>query len=126
MTTAKIDPTKKPLFSSTTYDTLLNSTLYALPVLGAFYFAIAQIWGLPAAEQVLGTILALETAIGGLIAASKKRYKETKEAYDGGLVIDETGEIPNWSFEADLPLDELAKLDTVRLKVLKVDESNSQ
>ena len=51
-----------------------------LPALGTLYFALAQIWGLPYSEQVVGTIAAITTFIGVLIGVSSfYYYKDDKE-----------------------------------------------
>ena len=52
-----------------------------LPALGTLYFALAQIWNLPYAEQVVGTIAAVTTFIGVCLGISSYRYynKGTKE-----------------------------------------------
>jgi len=115
-----------PLLSGATYDTFLRATLYVLPGIGAFYFALAQIWGFPAATQVLGTIAALETLLGVIIGISKKSYKESDAPYDGAVIVDTTGGTEKWSFEPGIPLSELPRMDSVTLKVLNVDETNSQ
>lgn len=59
-------------------DKLYNSLKYlcqiALPALGSLYFGLAQIWNLPFAEQVVGTIACITTFIGVLIGVSSYRY----------------------------------------------------
>ena len=35
-----------------------------LPAIGTLYFTLAQIWGFPYAEQVVGSIAAVTTCIG--------------------------------------------------------------
>jgi hypothetical protein len=51
-----------------------------LPALGTLYFALAQIWGFPYAEQVVGTIAAITTFIGVLLGISSYQYyKDSKE-----------------------------------------------
>lgn len=48
----------------------------ALPALGALYFGIAQIWGLPYGEMVVGTIACVTTAVGAIVGVSRKKYNE--------------------------------------------------
>ena len=52
-----------------------------LPALATFYFTIAQILGLPCAEQVVGVIAALTTLLGTLLGISSYQYykEENKE-----------------------------------------------
>jgi hypothetical protein len=60
--------------SSKVYDILKYIAQIALPALGAFYFAISQIWGLPYGEQIVGTIAALDTLLGVLLGISTYNY----------------------------------------------------
>lgn len=50
-----------------------------LPALGTLYFALAQIWGFPYAEQVVGTIAAITTFIGVLLGISSYQYYKDSE-----------------------------------------------
>lgn len=50
-----------------------------LPALGTFYFALAQIWNLPYAEQVVGTIAAITTLLGTLLGISSYYYYKDSE-----------------------------------------------
>ena len=63
------------------YDALKYLCQIALPALGSLYFGLAQIWNLPYAEQVVGTIACITTFIGVLIGVSSYRYY--KEADNG-------------------------------------------
>lgn len=55
-----------------------------LPALGTFYFAVASIWGLPYAEQIVGTITAVDTLLGALLGISSANHnKEQSEEDDG-------------------------------------------
>lgn len=60
--------------SSKLYDVLKYIAQIALPALGAFYFALSQIWGLPYGEQIVGTIAALDTLLGVLLGISTYNY----------------------------------------------------
>ena len=50
-----------------------------LPALASLYFAIAQIWGLPYAEQIVGTITAIDAFLGALLGVSTIQYKKRIE-----------------------------------------------
>ena len=54
-----------------------------LPALATFYFTIAQILGLPYAEQVVGVIAALTTLIGTLLGISSYQYYKESENGNG-------------------------------------------
>jgi hypothetical protein len=43
--------------SNKTYDALKWIAQYLLPAIGALYFALAGVWGLPHGEEVVGTAL---------------------------------------------------------------------
>ena len=61
-----------------TYDMLKWIAQILLPALGTLYFAIANIWGLPNAEQVVGTITAIDTFLGVLLGISSDSYYKDK------------------------------------------------
>ena len=54
-----------------------------LPAIGTLYFAIASIWGLPYAEQIVGTITAIDAFLGALLGISTMQYNKQQE--DEGL-----------------------------------------
>lgn len=58
------------------YDVLKYICQIALPALGTFYFALAQIWNLPYAEQIVGTIAAITTFLGVLLGVSTHQYNK--------------------------------------------------
>lgn len=58
------------------YDVLKWICMIVLPACGTFYFAIAGIWGLPYAEQIVGTIAAVTTLLGALIGISTANYNK--------------------------------------------------
>lgn len=65
--------------SDKTYDVLKWIALILLPALGTLYFAIANIWGLPYAEQIVGSITALDAFLGALLGVSTSSYKKGQE-----------------------------------------------
>lgn len=58
------------------YDILKWIALILLPALGTLYFALAGIWGFPYAEQIVGTITAIDTFLGVLLGISANTYKK--------------------------------------------------
>ena len=60
--------------SNKTYDVLKYIAQIVLPALGTLYFALAAIWGLPYAEQVVGTITAVDTFLGVILKVSSDSY----------------------------------------------------
>ncbi len=62
--------------SNKTYDILKYVAQIVLPALGTLYFALASIWGLPYAEQIVGTITAIDAFLGAILGISAAKYKE--------------------------------------------------
>lgn len=56
------------------YDKLKFLALIALPAFGTLYFTLAGIWGLPGAEQVVKTVLAVDTFLGVILQLSSTAY----------------------------------------------------
>jgi hypothetical protein len=44
-------------------------------LLALYIFALASIWGFPYAEQIVGTITAVDTFLGIILGISTKKYK---------------------------------------------------
>lgn len=62
--------------SNKMYDVLKWIAMYLLPAAGTLYFALANIWGLPNGEQVVGTITALDAFLGVLLGISTANYNK--------------------------------------------------
>lgn len=60
------------------YDILKAIAMIVLPALGTLYFALAGIWGWPYAEQIVGTITAIDTFLGVILGLSTAQYKKTQ------------------------------------------------
>ena len=65
--------------SNKMYDVLKWLAMVALPAIATLYFALAGIWGLPYAEEVVGTITAVNTFLGVLLGISTAQYKKKTE-----------------------------------------------
>lgn len=61
------------------YDVLRYVSNYVLPGLGTLYFALAQIWGFPYGQQVVGSITAVVTFLNVLLGASTVTYNQQNE-----------------------------------------------
>lgn len=74
--------------SNNAYDLLKFTGTILLPALAVFYTSVATIWGLPFAEEVPKTIMAIDlllnTCLGLSTANYYKEIAEVKEA-DAGL-----------------------------------------
>ncbi|MCH3961118.1 MAG: phage holin [Solobacterium sp.] len=65
--------------SSELYDTLKFIAQIVLPALGAFYAALAGIWGLPYAVEITGTLAAVDTFLGALLQISTSNYNKVND-----------------------------------------------
>lgn len=103
------------------YDILKWIAMYLLPALGTLYFAIAQIWGFPYGEEVVGTITALDTFLGVILGISNKGYEG-----DGTLVVDTTNpDKDTYTLALNNDFDILKNKDKVVLKTETASTSNS-
>jgi hypothetical protein len=59
-----------------TYDILKFVAQILLPAIGAMYFGIAAIWGLPYSEEVVGTIVVIDTFLGATLGISTEKYNK--------------------------------------------------
>ena len=62
--------------SNAMYDKLKFVAQILLPAIGTLYFALAGIWGFPYAEQIVGTITAVDTFLGVVLGISTMNYNE--------------------------------------------------
>lgn len=60
------------------YDILKWIAQILLPALGTLYFALASIWGLPYAEQIVGTITAVDAFLGAILGISTYMYNKKR------------------------------------------------
>ena len=73
-----------------TYDILCWIARILLPALGTLYFALAKIWGLPYAAEVVGTITAVDTFLGVILGISDAKYEAQKaNSYTVGSEIED-------------------------------------
>lgn len=76
------------LFSETVYEVLKKIVQIVLPGLASLYFGLAQIWGLPNAENVVGSIALLTAFLGLCLGISSRSYNSTDAKFDGTLVLE--------------------------------------
>lgn len=70
--------------SNKLYDILAIIGRLILPALGTLYFALAKIWQLPLAEEIVGTIAAVTTFLNTLLKVkSDQWYAELDDGEDG-------------------------------------------
>lgn len=66
------------MMSNKTYNILKWFAMILLPAIGALYSALAGIWGFPYAEQVVGTITAVNVFLGTALTISTTKYNKMK------------------------------------------------
>lgn len=71
------------LLNDSTYKVLKFLAQILLPALGALYFGLAQIWHLPKAEEVVGSVTVIDTFLGLILGLSTKAYNDSDVKYDG-------------------------------------------
>jgi len=63
--------------SNKVYDALKYVAQIVLPAVATLYFALAQIWGLPYGEQIVGTITAVDAFLGALLRITTIKYEKS-------------------------------------------------
>lgn len=58
-----------------------------LPAISAAYFALAKIWGLPSAEEIVGTIAVIEIFLGTTLHISSAQFDSSGAAFDGHVTV---------------------------------------
>lgn len=66
------------MMTNKTYDVLKWVAQIVLPAIGTLYAALAGIWGFPYGEQIVGTILAVDTFLGAVLQISTVQYNKNK------------------------------------------------
>ena len=63
-------------FSNKAYDVLKFIAMIVLPAVATLYAALAGIWGLLYADQIPGTIMAIDTFLGVILGISTANYNK--------------------------------------------------
>jgi hypothetical protein len=97
------------------YDSLKVIAQIWLPGLGTLYFTLAQIWGLPFAAEIVGSITAVDTFLGVLLRVSAGKYTPPS---DGTLDIDMSDpEKERYKFNLTTPLEDMSDKQHILLTV---------
>lgn len=64
------------VFDDNTYNLLKWIAMIVLPALGALYFGLASIWGLPYGQEIVGTITVIDTFLGAILGISSSNYSK--------------------------------------------------
>lgn len=60
--------------SNRTYDIIKYTVQIGLPAIAVLYYSLAEVWGLPLAEEVVGTITAVVTFGSTLLGITSATY----------------------------------------------------
>jgi putative holin Dp-1 len=101
------------------YDQLKFIALVLLPAVGTLYFALSGIWGLPAAEKVLGSITAVDTFLGVILHLNNASYYKNGSNFDGTMVVNDAPEKATYSLEMSTPVEDLPGKHSIELNVQK-------
>lgn len=103
---------------NTTFDSLKFVALVLLPGAGAAYFGLAEIWSLPYAGEVVGTVTVVDTFLGLIIKWLGTRYKASGDGDDGEMVIDDSDPlVDRYSLNVGIPIEQIAAKDKLVLNV---------
>lgn len=101
-----------------TYDRTKNLVQVVLPASATLYFAIANIWGLPNAENVVGTMAAITTFLGVSLGFSNVAYQNSDERFDGTFKVGESIDGKVYSLELNGDPENLEGYDAITFKVV--------
>lgn len=105
------------LLNNKQYDVIKYLTVVLLPAVGTLYFALSQIWGLPAGEAVLGTLAAIQVFIAATMRVTTKQYEESGEKYIGEINVTENPDKTLFSLDLKGDPEELIDKDEAIFKV---------
>lgn len=108
------------ILSDKAYNSAKHMVQVILPAVGALYFSLSDIWDLPHALQVVGTIACFTTFLGVCLGISHNTYAKTEAAFGGKIVISDTDDGKTlYSLELDTDPEMIQLKDTVSFKVIK-------
>ena len=82
----------KTILSDRMYNGLRAASTVIMPALAAFFFGLFQIWQVPHADQISGTIALLNTFVGALVVFAKMIHDVSGAKYDGTLALEDNAE----------------------------------
>jgi hypothetical protein len=103
------------------YDWLKWLAQIVFPALGTLYVALAALWGLPAAQAVAGTILAVDTFLGVILGISQASY--ARATAGGEMHVVDTGDSLGYNLVLDDDPEKLKDKTEVRFRVKQMTAS---
>lgn len=92
---AENQPEATIMLTGKTYDRLKFVVQVLSPGLSALYFGLAQIWGLPQAEKVVGTFAVVTVFLGLILRASMRAYEKSGAGIAGDMVVEYEDDEPS-------------------------------
>jgi hypothetical protein len=109
------------MLSDNWYSLGKKSVQVYIPAASSLYFGLGSIWGLPAVEQVVGTLAVVATFLGVCLGLSSKQYDASEAAYDGKVVVETNGAGKKlFSLELDGDPAEIEQKSAVSFKVAQM------
>ena len=108
-------------FSNEFYDWLKRLALVWLPAIGTLYYALAGVLGFVNPQNVVGTIMAIDTVLGIVLHISSKTYTPPSDGREvsGQIVIDKSDPVKDtYSIELEAALEDIDKMGHILLKVV--------
>lgn len=87
--TAVENKPKDPVLSNKLYDFLKFLAQVLLPAAATAYAGVAALWGWGAVTQIVGTIVAVDTFLGVVLAFLTQQYNNSDAPYDGTIHVTE-------------------------------------
>lgn len=104
--------------SSPVYDKLKQVVQILLPGVGSLYLALATLWNLPYADQVVGTCAALALFLGLVLQVSTRSYNSDMNSIGGSLNVTSVEDgSKRYSFLVDTDPEILETKSEIRFKV---------
>jgi hypothetical protein len=83
-------PANTRALSDKSYTVLKFIAQILLPAFGTLYFTIGGIWNIPATEQVIGSLTAVDTFLGVILGLSTVSYNRSGAKYGGQINVVQT------------------------------------
>lgn len=107
------------------YNVLKFLALVVLPALGTLYATLAALWGLPAAEAVVGSIVAVDTFLGVVLQISSNNYNSSTAQGTLNILESDEGKLFDLNLDGD-PEYELEGKERVVFKVNKTRKTTDE
>lgn len=118
MTNTETTGSGKLALPNPVYDVAKDVTTLYLPASAVLYATLAGVWHWGYATEVALTVAGIVTFLGVVLKLSTNSYRKSDKSNDGVLVVDNADPLTDrFSVEPSIPLDEIAGVKTITLKV---------